>query len=281
MTNAPDAVTRLEIALEKERERVRGADTELARVLEELRRVQLQLIEAEKLESIGRLAAGVAHEIKNPLAIIAMGVEFLQGRHGSDDVTAGVLKELADAVTRADNVSRGLLDFSAPHRLEIRLHDLNQIARTAVGLVRGEIHRGRHHVEFELGEIPPVPIDPGKTIQVFVNLLTNALHAMSDGGGAMIVRTRVGPVDGPDASSGDPEWAVIAEVADTGPGIPEGLLGRIFEPFFTTMPTGKGTGLGMGVVKSIMTLQHGRVEMRNREGGGAMAVLTFRIQPVS
>lgn len=261
----------------KRRER-NAPKAEVSRLHEELQRVQLQLIEAEKLESIGRLAAGVAHEIKNPLAIISMGVEFLRGRHGEDPTTAAVLRELADAVSRADEVTRGFLDFSAPHRLELHADDLNALIRASLNLVRGEIHEGAHRVELELGDIPPVTIDHAKVSQVFVNLFTNALHAM-ESGGTLTVRTRVGPALADENPGGAPAGsAVIVEVADTGPGIPPDALERVFEPFYTTKVPGKGTGLGMSVVKSIMNLQRGTVRMSNRPEGGALATLTFPIQ---
>ncbi len=285
----------LEIELAEERNRLSAANAELSTALEKLRvvhedlhNVQLQLIEAEKLKSIGRLAAGVAHEVKNPLAIISMGAEFLSGKYGGDETTAEVLKELADAVTRADDVIKGLLDFSAPRRVELHAHDLNAIIRSAVQLVRGEIRGDAHKVDLDLAEIPEVLVDRGKVSQVFVNLFTNALQAMPEGG-TLSVRTRAEQITGVGANIGGErsevfqvgDQVVVAEVADTGPGIPPEMLGRVFEPFFTTKPTGKGTGLGMSVVRSIMNLQHGTVVMRNRDTGGAVATLTFKAKDIS
>jgi len=264
--------------------RLEAAIASVKEAHQELHAVQLQLIEAEKLKSIGRLAAGVAHEVKNPLAIISMGVEFLGGKYSGDETTAAVLKELADAVQRADNVIKGLLDFSAPRQLALATNDLNAIIRSALLLVRGEM-RENHRLEIELGDIPPIDIDRGKVSQVFVNLFTNALQAMPDGG-TLTVRTRVEQVVGVGANIGGEssevfqagDRVVIAEVADTGPGIPPEVLPRIFEPFFTTKPTGKGTGLGMSVVRSIMNLQRATIVMSNRPTGGALATLTFKIQ---
>ncbi len=275
-------VKKLEIALAEERNLLSAANEELSATVERLRvahrnlhDMQLQLIEAEKLESIGRLAAGVAHEVKNPLAIISMGIEFLSSKYPDDETTVAVLKELNDATRRADNVIKGLLDFSAPRQLVLEASDLNAIIRTALRLVRGEVRSGAHQVELELGEIPAVQVDRAKISQVFVNLFTNALQAMPDGG-VLTVRTRLQPaVDG----DGDEERVVIAEVADTGPGVPPDVLPRIFEPFFTTKPTGKGTGLGMSVVRSIMELQCGAVTIGNRDCGGAVATLTFKTDP--
>ena len=243
------------------------AREKLARLREVLENFQIQLIDADKLMSVGRLAAGVAHEVKNPLAVLAMGVEFLSARYGSDETTATVLKELGDAVARADGVIKGLLDYAAPHRLETTSQDLNALVRTALRLVRGEMRRDAHRVELDLGVMPAARVDRGKTIQVLVNLFSNALQAMPDGG-TLQVRT----------------WAngehLFVEIADTGTGIPEDVLPRVFEPFFTTKAAGKGSGLGMSVVRSIMKLQGGHVHLANRpDGGGAVATLTFPANP--
>lgn len=264
--------------------RLERANADLRRAHQELQAVQLQLIEAEKLKSIGRLAAGVAHEVKNPLAIISMGVEFLQAKHGADETTAGVLKDLADAVHRADGVIKGLLDYSVPRTVEMQPQDLNAVIRAALRLVRGEVRAGAHQLDVELGDLPQTMVDRGKMMQVFVNLFTNALQAM-DAGGTLTVRSRaeqltrfganVGGENSEIFRAGD--RVVIVEILDTGPGIPPENLGRIFEPFVTTKATGKGTGLGLSVVRSIVNLHHGTITLRNRIGGGAVATLTLKV----
>jgi PAS domain S-box-containing protein len=280
------AEKRAKLELEAANAHLTTALDDLRSAHQELHSVQLQLIEAEKLKSIGRLAAGVAHEVKNPLAIVSMGIEFLQGKYGADATTASVLKDLAEAVTRADSVIKGLLDFSAPRQLELAPCDLNATIRSALGLVRGEFDPERHHIDLDLGEIPPVEADRAKMNQVFVNLFTNALQAMPEGG-VLSVRSRVAQLTGMGANVGGElsqifqagDYVVIVEVADTGVGIPPDALPHIFDPFFTTKPTGKGTGLGMSVVRSIMNLQRGIISMRNRDHGqGAIATLTFKAQ---
>lgn len=278
------ALKRLEIALDEERTRLAEANLDLTDALENLQRahaelgsVQLQLIEAEKLKSIGRLAAGVAHEVKNPLAIVSMGIEFLAARHAEDVPTMNVLKELADAVGRADGVIKGMLDFSVPGKIELQPCDLAVIVRTALRLVRGEIRKGGHQIDLDMEELPAVEADRVKTCQVFVNLFTNALHAMPDGG---LITVRAGTERA--AAGSVPEGfqpgdeIVVVEIADTGSGIPSDVLERIFDPFVTTKAAGKGTGLGMSIVRSIMNLQRGAVSIRNGETGGAVATVTFR-----
>jgi PAS domain S-box-containing protein len=251
---------------------------------EELRSVQLQLIEAEKMKSIGRLAAGIAHEVKNPLAILRMAIDYLGTVKMKDEHAPVVLGEMADAVQRADVVVRGLLDFSAPTQLELSPMDLNAIIESALTMVKGEMI-GEFTVHRELAQgLPPLPIDGAKISQVFVNLLTNALHSMH-GKGTLTVRTYSRQLTGVGANiSGHHAESfrvghqiVVAEIDDTGEGIPEDKLPKIFEPFYTTKPTGKGTGLGLSVVKTIMDLHGGTIDVFNRsDETGVRVTLMFR-----
>ncbi len=264
------------------REEVLGAMNKLQAAHRELRAVQMQLIEAEKMRTVGRLAAGVAHEVKNPLAVLKMGVEYLSSIEFQDENTALILQEMSDAVHRADGVIRGLLDFSAPTRLDLQPADLNLIVEDALRHVRTELKGGYNIVREFQDDLPPVRIDAAKLSQTLINLLTNAIHAM-EGGGTVRVRTYSRQLTGigqniSNSSSGSyriGETVVIAEVDDTGPGIPEDKLGKIFEPFFTTKPTGKGTGLGLSVVKTIIDLHGGSIDLRNLSTGGARATITL------
>jgi two-component system NtrC family sensor kinase len=236
------------------------------------------------MKSIGRLAAGVAHEVKNPLAVVRMGLEFLRGQTFVDETVGGVLHEMWDAVERADGVIRGLLDFSAPKNLELSPGDLNAIAKHALQLVRGEM-RGKITAVRELQpDLPQIPLDKAKIGQVFINLLTNAIHAMN-GEGTLTVRTYARQLTGMGRSMGDRrsesfrvgETLVIAEIDDTGHGVPEDQLQKIFEPFFTTKPTGKGTGIGLSVVKTIIDLHGATIDVRNLPERGVRVTLMFRV----
>ena len=267
----------------RSREEVLAAMEKLQAAHQELRDVQLQLIEAEKMKLVGRLAAGVAHEVKNPLAVIKMGAEFLSMHEmAAESDVRETLAGIADAVSRADAVIRGLLDFSAPKTLEVRAESLNAVIEQSLMLVRGDL-KGIS-VERELGRsLPVVHLDPGKIGQVFINLLTNAAHAMEDGG-TITVRTYAKQLTGIGANVSDQrvesfrvgQTLVIAEIDDTGHGIPEDKLPKIFDPFFTTKPTGKGTGLGLSVVKTIVDLHGATIDLRNLPSGGTRATLMFR-----
>ncbi len=269
--------------LAENREELLTAVQNLQLAHQELREVQLQLIEAEKMKSIGRLAAGVAHEVKNPLAILKMGLEYLSTQKSADEHTPMILKEMADALTRADGVILGLLDFSAPKQLEVKGEDINNVIKAALKLVRGEM-KGAFEIERDLEpNLPHLKLDSSKISQVFVNLFTNAIHAMGTGG-VLSVRTFAKQLTGMGSNVSDSrsesfrvgKTIVVVEIDDTGSGIPEDKLAKIFEPFFTTKPTGKGTGLGLSVVKTIVDLHGGTIDVRNLHDAGVRVTLMFQ-----
>ncbi|MDQ3621819.1 MAG: PAS domain-containing protein [Verrucomicrobiota bacterium] len=269
--------------LERSREELLTAINRLQAAHGELHAVQMQLIEAEKMKSVGRLAAGVAHEVKNPLAVLRIGTEFLGSQEIARDTTIRtILGDMKDAVDRADGVICGLLDFSAPKKLEVQPQDLNEIIKRALTLVRGDL-RGARVVRELQPHLPKVQVDGVKIGQVFINLLTNAIHAIGERG-TLTVRTYSKLLTGVGANVGDSrsenfrvgQTLIVAEVDDTGPGIPEDKLSKVFEPFYTTKPTGKGTGLGLSVVKTIVDLHGATIDIRNLPEGGARATLMFR-----
>jgi PAS domain S-box-containing protein len=270
--------------LKARRSDLMAAVKDLQEAHQELRAVQLQLVDAEKMKSIGRLAAGVAHEVKNPLAILKMGIEYLAAQKPVDETMPLILKEMSDAVGRADGVILGLLDFSAPKQIHLKRASLNVIINQALRLVRGEM-KGAFEVVRDLQSDLPMPaLDPDKISQVFVNLFTNALHAMG-AGGTLTVRTFSRQLTGVGANVSDTRSEsfrvgsniVVAEIDDTGPGVPEDKIAKIFEPFFTTKPTGKGTGLGLSVVKTILDLHGATIEIRNLPERGARVTIMFQV----
>ena len=254
----------------------------------ELKSAQFQLIQAEKMQSLGQLAAGVAHEVKNPLAILGMGIEYLDKNLVSSDENVGViLSDMAEACKRANSILQDMLDFSMPRALDLKAENLNAILEHSLWLVRRELSANDLQIAKELAaDLPLLKLDRNKIQQVFLNLLTNAIQAMA-AGGTLGVRTyprELAPGEiNPEAERrfGDRfragETIVVAEVLDTGTGIPEDKLVKIFDPFFTTKPAGKGTGLGLTVSKKIVELHSGRMEIRNRSGGGVVATLWFKV----
>jgi signal transduction histidine kinase len=258
---------------------------ELHRAHQETKSAQLQLVQAAKLESIGRLAAGVAHEVKNPLAVILFAIDYLkEAVDAPDSNVATALNDAREAVLRADGVIRALLDFSTGAELTPSMQDVNDVLQKALVLVHHAIIKAHIAVveEFE-NELPPAMLDRNKFEQVLVNLLINAIDAMPDGG-RLTVRTRQDRLKeagrGVGARETDPfrvgMSVIVVEIEDTGAGIPEGAQAKVFDPFFTTKPPGKGTGLGLAVCKSIIALHGGTIGIVNKEGGGARATVVMR-----
>jgi PAS domain S-box-containing protein len=260
---------------------------ELTAAHEELKTAQLQLIQAAKLESVGTLAAGVAHEVKNPLQTILMGLDYLSGSPAaSNKNTKLVLSDMHDAVTRAHGIIQELLQLSAQRGFELKKEDLNLLLERSLSLLQNELVASQASVVRKLGaDLPPVRIDRGKMEQVFINLFLNALQAMSQGG-ALTISSRLDSFSGdldviesarPRFHRGDP--VVVVEVQDTGSGIPEEHLQRIFDPFFTTKPVGVGTGLGLSVVKNIVDLHGGAIGVRNAPEGGVRVTVVLKAEP--
>lgn len=276
-------------------EKLREKNLELARTVadlnrtnDELRAAQLQLIQAEKMQSVGRLAAGIAHEVKNPLAIIRMGIDYLASIPAEENPDiASIVAEMKDGVSRADAVIQELLNFSASRDLDLTAVSLNDVLVRSLALIRYALTQPPVEIVQELApDLPPVRIDQTKMQQVFVNAFINATHAMPEGG-TITVRTYVRTLSAQDVAreagnrTGEKlregQRMVVAEVDDTGSGIPAEKLSRIFDPFFTTKPTGKGTGLGLTVSRKIVELHGGEIELANRPEGGARVRVMLRL----
>jgi len=250
----------------------------------ELQRTQLQLIQAAKMESIGTLAAGVAHEVKNPLQTILMGLEYLDQTLPKPSQNLELaLVDMRDAVWRADNIVKELLQLSADSNFELREGDLNEVVNRSLRLMNSELVAARTNVVCHLDPaLPPVRMDAQKLEQVLLNLFINAVQAMAHNG-TLQVSTRAGRLTEELHLNGsiakrfrEDERLVVVEVQDTGPGIAPEHLARIFDPFFTTKPVGKGTGLGLSIVKKITDLHDGSMEVRNAPEGGVVVTLAFR-----
>jgi signal transduction histidine kinase len=233
---------------------------------EELKATQMQLIQAAKLEIVGQMAASVAHEVKNPLNNIMFAVSFLKDTLGdADKTTSEVLAQIQAAVDKGTRAVRGLMDLAAPEELRLQAEDLNAVLTGALQMMRHEFATNRVKLETQFAtDLPPVPLDRNKIDQCLINFCMNAVHAMEPNGGMLTVRTR------------RDDGAVLLEIDDTGHGIPPDKLNRMFEPFFTTKPKGKGTGLGLAVVKTILDLHHAAVKIANRPEGGVRVSVTFR-----
>ncbi|MBP9226184.1 MAG: response regulator [Verrucomicrobiales bacterium] len=276
-------------ALERQRFRLKmtALNERLQQTSEDLKSAQMQLIQAEKLDSLGRLAAGVAHEVKNPLATLQMGVDFLQPR--SDTLGENgtvIINHMQAAITSADHIIRGMLAYSRSDSLKIEYRNINEIIEKALHMIGHEVIR--HNIEVErylTSPLPAVRVDQQKIEQVLINLLVNAIHAMKEIEETRTLRvsTYWNRLEAVTRDEGLRDYerlrvqdhAVVIEIRDHGTGIPEDKLTRIFEPFFTTKPTGEGTGLGLSVVRNIIDLHRGRIEICNVENPRGVRVRIF------
>jgi signal transduction histidine kinase/CheY-like chemotaxis protein len=260
-----------------------AANAQLATRLAELKQTQAQLVVADRRLSLGRLAAGAAHEINNPLAYVKANVGWVADRlaeheavlsgGSAEDVARGskelpelvdALKHAHDGASRIAHIVRGLKAFSQTDTDERASLRLDEPMATAIDMAHHELkHRTR--LERDFRPTPLVDASSVRLTQVFVNLLVNAAQAMPEGAADRnLVRVTLGT---------DPEGWAFAEVSDTGSGIPPEVLDRLFEPFFTTKPAGQGTGLGLSISQGIVAALGGRITVSSEVGRGS----TFRV----
>ena len=245
----------------------------------QLYEARMQLIQAEKMESVGRLSAGVAHEVKNPLAIIQMGADYLKEVIPAELGVHEVIADIDDAVQRADMVIKDLLDFSHNDKLELCPVDLNVVVKEALRMVAHEFTRRNIATHLQLSaDNPPVDMDANKIQQVLINMLMNASQAIGKDG-QVSVSCGVVEFDGDENSTmfHPGELVLRLSITDDGPGISEGDLAKLFDPFFTTKPVGEGTGLGLSVSRNIMELHSGRLDICNAAAGGAIVMMDFKL----
>ncbi len=262
-------------------ERLVHANRKLGQTVEErteqLENTQMLLIQAEKLESLGRLAAGVAHEVKNPLYMIQMGIDYFRNQTKGDESVEKMVQNMQNAVERADTIIRGMLDLSRSDDLTLVPMDLNDVVEAGLLLVAHELKSKAISLEKDMkDDLPLVMIDRTKIQQVLINLVTNAVDAM-EVEGKLQIRTCTTKLteDHPNDELPDSDQlragdeVVVMETCDDGPGIPEEELRKVFEPFYTTKAQGVGTGLGLSVVRTIVNLHHGMIEIDNLKPHGA------------
>jgi signal transduction histidine kinase len=220
-------------------------------------------MQADKLSSIGLLAAGVAHEVNTPLAVISTYAQMLTKQVSGDEQKSRLLEKIAKQTFRASEIVNSLLNFSRTSPTEFIELDLNRVVRETANLVDHQFQKTGVTTRLVLAEsLPSIRGNSGKLQQVFLNLFINARDAMA-GGGSLDVRT----------------WAegsfVHVEVSDTGQGIPTELLSRIYDPFFTTKGPKKGTGLGLSITYGIVQEHNGIIEVDSTPGHGTRFRLEF------
>ena len=237
-----------EMCLPHSIEHLRDTVHELAASNEELANAQVALVRSEKLASMGQLAAGIAHEVNNPLGVVIMYSHFLKEELAGKPEYEGDLSMVVEQADRCKKIVAGLLDFARQSKVEHERIEIGQLVQRGL---RGIAHPLGVEVVVEHGVKDPVlEVDPDQMTQVLVNIVSNAFAAMPDGG-RLTIRT-----------ADDPDRVRIA-VSDTGTGILPEHLPKLFEPFFTTKKSGKGTGLGLAVTYGIVKMHRGDIKVRS------------------
>jgi signal transduction histidine kinase len=264
----------LEAVVRERTATIRDAHERLQREVTQRHRVEAQLRRAQKLEALGRLAAGIAHEINNPLAFVIANLQYVREaiELPPEKLAQAPLEELSTALAEAcvggdriKQIVRDLKAFAQPHDESLAVVDVRPVLDFSLKMAAAEIRR-RAQLVTRFDEVPAVWAISGRLEQVFVNLLVNAAQAIEPGAHeknqiSVVVRRAGGGED------------VAIEISDTGVGIAAANLERIFDPFFTTKPVGVGTGLGLSICHSIVTAFGGDLTVESEEGKGS----TFRV----
>lgn len=240
---------------------------ELAQANTRLQMAQQQLIQSEKLAAVGQLTAGIVHDVKNPLAVIAGLAEELEEEIGEQPGVDEHLRLIRKSAFRASNIVSDLLKFARQSDPELMRQDLCETVKTSLRLTDYLARKGNVKVETEFASPQVIAnYDATQLEQVLINLIQNAIQAMPDGGNLYVNVREKG------------EWAEVV-VKDSGTGISEDTLGRIFDPFFTTKPEGEGTGLGLSVSYGIVKQHKGDIDVESKVGEGTKFTIKLPRNP--
>ncbi|GAB4366652.1 MAG: hypothetical protein Kow0042_06680 [Calditrichia bacterium] len=233
---------------------------------EELKKAQFQLMHQEKMASLGLLAAGIAHEIGNPLTSISSLTQILK-RRLKDKTNLEDITNIMKNIDRISRIVRELVDFSRPSTFQMSPTDINEIARTAVGIVKYDNRSKNINFNLELEEsLPTTILVADQLLQVFINILFNAVDAMENHGTELTLKTYTR------------DNHIYIVIKDTGCGIPEDQKNKIFEPFYTTKEVGKGTGLGLSVSYGIIRNFGGEITLQSQVGRGSTFTIKLPIK---
>ncbi len=249
---------------------------------------QIALIDSEKLAAIGVLACGVAHEVRNPLAIVLQGINFLEDQlKSSPQNISEILNLMKENIKRGDKIVNELLSFSRKTEFALQEEEINIIIENSLVLVQHKIKLDHIEVNKSFGtDLPKIFIDRQKIEQALVNILLNAIQAVPVGGKIFIrsylktfdeIKNEVGRRKSDLFKLG--EQALVVEVEDTGKGISKNNMNKLFTPFFTTKGPGGGIGLGLSVTRNIMLMHKGSIEIISQENKSTKVVLTFKMTP--
>ncbi len=232
-----------------------------------MEKIQLQLMQSEKMSSLGKLSAGVAHQLNNPLGGITLFTKLVLEEYDLEEGAREDLQRILKDAERCRDTVKELLEFTRQTRNVMQPHDINKsISRTLFLLENQTLF---HNIEIEknmTSSLPPIMADTQQLNHMFMNLIINAAQAM-EGKGKLTLET---------CRSRQQNWIKI-KISDTGPGIPEDILPHIFDHFFTTKEEGKGTGLGLSMVYGIVENHGGKILAKNMPGQGSTFIIEFPI----
>ena len=225
-------------------------------------------MQAEKMSSLGKLAAGVAHQLNNPLGGITLFTQLILEENELDDGIKDDLNRILKDAQRCRDTVKELLEFSHQTRHFVQPHDINKAISQALFLLEDQILFHNIKIKKELSSsVPPVPVDIQQLNHILMNIILNAAQAM-DGKGILTVKSFQLP---------DKSWIGI-EISDTGPGIPDHIPSHIFDPFFTTKEEGEGTGLGLSLAYSIVENHGGHIDAKNNPAKGAVFTIQLPLK---
>ena len=255
-----------ELMRQKLQESYQGMEEKIQKRTRELQEAQAQISHQEKMASLGMMAAGIAHEIGNPLTSISSMVQIIK-RKNADPKTGEYISNILKNIERISRIVRELVDFSRPSSYEEAPADINEIIKSAVGIIKYD--RRAKNLVYRLlldSNLPETVLVSDHLLQVFLNILINAVDASEDYGDKIEVKSYV--------KNGN----IHVDITDNGCGIPDDIQKKIFEPFYTTKEVGKGTGLGLTVSYGFVEKLKGEIKVKSNVGSGSTFIITIPIR---
>jgi len=238
-----------------------------SRIITEQKRIEQALIQSEKLKGIGQLAAGVAHELNNPLCAILGFSELLKESIKETDSNYELVNDIIASVQQSKKLVEGLLDYSRQSVTNISYYAIKDVITNTITLIKYKLRMKKINIDIKYEkDLPKVKIDMQKTVQAFLNIITNSIDA-SPKEGSIVIRT---------GRHGE-EYVSVA-FCDNGCGIPQENISQIFNPFFTTKEIGQGTGLGLSIAHSIIEQQNGKIRVESELGKGSIFEILFPVK---
>jgi len=222
----------------------------------------------DRLSSLGTLSAGMAHEIRNPLASINFNVQLMAKKLQRADVEESILADTFEGINRINMLIKRILDFTKTGTPVFKSANINDVLEEAIALIAPQLNKKKIDIQKYLEKVPESIFDPHQIQQVLVNLLLNSVEAIQDGNGIIDIRTSV--------KRNAPNDLLLLTIRDNGAGISSENLQKIFDPFFTTKP--EGTGLGLSIVHKIMDQHDAKIDIKSKEGKGTSFILSFPIR---